>query len=220
MYNRRMELALPPSVLPPSLANFAAKPEDKKQAIAKIRYSHDSMIDQIIANPWVSQGELAKIYGYTEGWVSQVISSDAFQGRLAERKNQIIDPTLRMTVEEGFKAMAKSSLRILLDRLNQPDNKVSDETALKAAEIAAKALGMGAKGVGVTVNNSFVVAVPQKAASSEDWARQNGAGGQSVSTPPAGRTFDGESVATAVLVGSTSSAPAINTQQLLAALKS
>lgn len=219
MYNRGMELALPAGVLPASLADFARKPEQKKQAIAKIRYSHDSMIDQIIANPWVSQGELADMYGYTEGWVSQVIASDAFQGRLAQRKEAIIDPTLRLTVEEGFKAMAKSSLRILLDRLNAPDNKVSDETALKAAEIAAKALGMGGKGAGVVVNNSFVVAVPQKAASSEDWARDNGAGGQAVTISSGGRTLEGETLPTPALVDSSSSAPAIDTQKLLGALR-
>ncbi len=219
MYNRPMSAVLTAggAPLPASLANFVAKPEEKKQAIAKIRYSHDAMIDQIVANPWVSQGELAQMFGYTEGWVSQVIASDAFQGRLAERKDALIDPTIRATLEERFKAMANSSLQILLSRLNDPNNKVSDETALKAAEIAAKALGMGVKSTKVEVNNSFVVAVPQKAASTADWAAQNGAGGQAVSIPSGGRTIEHVSK-TPALVDSGSSAP-INTAQLLSLLK-
>ena len=54
--------------------------------LKKISYTHDAIIDAIIASPGVSQGELAKEFGYTQTWLSIMIGSDAFQSRLTERK--------------------------------------------------------------------------------------------------------------------------------------
>ena len=109
--------------------------------IQKIRYSHDAMIDMIIANPWMSQGELANQFGYTESWTSLVMSSDAFAARLAERRAELIDPTIAASIEERFKGLAIRSLAVLQKKLENPN--VSDATALRAAELGAKALGMG-----------------------------------------------------------------------------
>lgn len=113
--------------------------------IAKVKYSHDAMIDIIIQNPSVSQGELALAFGYTPGWVSQIIASDAFQARLAERKNELVDPTIRATVEERFKALVIQSLDILRQKLERPAHQISDNLALKGLEVASKALGYGAR---------------------------------------------------------------------------
>lgn len=171
--------------LPASLqgVNFAAvKPKD---AIQKVRYSHAAMIDMIVANPWISQGELAANFGYTEGWVSQVIASDAFQAALAKRKDELVDPTLRATIEERFKGLVARSLDILMKKLEKPVEGISDELALKAMEIASKALGYGQKNPQINMQNNFVVQVPAKAASSADWAAAHGAGGKLVASPPA-----------------------------------
>lgn len=201
-------------MLPESLRGVDFTPAPKKDAIGKIRYSHDAMIDMIVANPWVSQGELAMAFGYTEGWVSQVICSDVFQARLADRKDQIVDPTLRASIEDNFKSLAKRSFEILMRKLDEPLKTISDETALKALEIAAKAMGYGQKGAGVQVNNNFVVQVPAKAASSAAWANQHGAGGLPVTSPPAIQAP--KEVQDAVLVASGSTAPI---QSLLDELK-
>jgi hypothetical protein len=137
-------------------------------AIRKVNYSHDSMIDKIIENPWVTQNELAAYYGYTPGWVSQVIASDAFQSRLAQRKDELIDPAIKATIEERFKALVIQSYEVLKRKLESPA--VPAELALKSLDVAAKALGYGAKNSGVQINNNnFVVQVPTKAASSAAW---------------------------------------------------
>lgn len=117
--------------------------ESGHNAIQKVRYSHDAMIDRIVANPWVMQKELAAVFGYTEGWVSQVIASDAFQSRLAERKEEIVDPVMRATLEEQFKGLVARSLEILRQKLDRPASQVPDKLALRAVELGAKALGMG-----------------------------------------------------------------------------
>lgn len=161
----------PPPALPESLRALAFQPPPGQQgAIQKIRYTHDAMIDKIIADPWVAQGALAAMFGYTEGWVSQVIASDAFQARLAARKSELVDPYIKATLEERFKGLAIQSLDKLRQKLEQPASKISDETLLRAVEISSKALGYGAKMPQVNNNVQFVVHVPPKAKNSEDWA--------------------------------------------------
>ena len=115
------------------------------QAIAKVHYTHDAMIDQIIAFPGISQNELATKFGYTPSWISQIISSDAFQSRLAERTKELIDPTVRATVEEQFKGIVARSLDIIREKLNKPSHQIPDNLALRTLELSSRALGYGAR---------------------------------------------------------------------------
>lgn len=112
-----------------------------KQAIAKIRYSHEDMIDFIIANPNTSQGALAARYGYTQSWVSLVMSSDAWKSAMAKRREELVDPTLTLTLNERFGALTELSLRRLTEKLEAPQ--VADQTVLRAVELGARALGIG-----------------------------------------------------------------------------
>ena len=155
--------------------------ESAARAIRRVRYTHDALIDMIIANPAISQGELAKAFGYTQGWLSRVMNSDAFQARLAARKTEIVDPQLVLSIDEKLRALASKSLDIVLDKLAATQN---PDTALKALEITSKALGYGARQQNLNVQQNFVVALPPKAASAEEWAAKYAPGG--VSRPPSG----------------------------------
>jgi hypothetical protein len=140
-------------------------------AIQKIRYSHDAMIDQIISNPAVSQGELAKMFGYTEGWVSQIMQSDAFRERLAERKKELIDPGIIASIEEKFRGVVSLSLDRLREKLEK-EKSPSLETLELGLNIGSRALGYGARQTPtVQVAVQTVVHVPAKATSDEDWLR-------------------------------------------------
>jgi len=140
-------------------------------AIARVKYTHDAMIDLLIANPAISQGQIAAHFGYTQPWVSRVMNSDAFNVRLAERKGDLVDPTIAATIEEKFKALASKSLDVVLEKLTVTQN---PDTALKALEITSKALGYGARQQNVAVQQNFVVALPPKAASAAEWAMSHG----------------------------------------------
>lgn len=118
-------------------------PYQEGRAIEKVRYTHDAMIDMLIAQPSISQNELASRFGYTPAWVSLVMSSDAFKARLAARREELIDPAIRLTIEERFHAVVTRSQEVLLAKLSQPAEKVSDNLALRAMELGAKALGLG-----------------------------------------------------------------------------
>lgn len=110
----------------------------------KVRYSHEAMADLILENPWISQGELAEYFGYSDGWISTIVQSDAFQSHLEARRAEIIDPELRANLQQRFQALTAQSLKVLHAKLSKPAEQVSDQLALRAAELGAKALGFGA----------------------------------------------------------------------------
>lgn len=143
--------------------------ESAALAIDRVKYSHDAMIDMIIANPGVHQNALAKHFGYTAAWVSRIINSDAFQARLAVRKADIVDPSLVMSVEERLNTLADRSLTILHEKLELTQN---PDMALKAADLSLRALGYGARQANVAIQQNFVVAMPAKATSGAEWAQQ------------------------------------------------
>lgn len=135
--------------------------------IAELRYTHDAMIDVLVANPMISQNQLAAHFGYTPPWISRILRSDSFREALARRKSEIVDPLVLQTLEKQFEALVEKSLEVLQTKL--ANSNASADVALKALDIGARALGYGAKQVGVQVNQQFVVAMPPKAQSGEEW---------------------------------------------------
>ena len=129
--------------------------------IKKVSYTHDAMIDLVIADPSISQGRIAAYFGYTPAWISQVMSSDAFKERLAERRGEIVDPRLKATLDERFEAVVTRSLDVLLEKLSTSPDLVPDQLALQAAQLGAKALNRGGFGRSETnvsiTNNSLTV---------------------------------------------------------------
>lgn len=109
--------------------------------IERLGYSHDAMIDVLIANPGVTQNRLGEFFGYTGSWVSTIMASDAFQVRLAARRAELVDPIISASIDERLKALTTRSIQIVQDALEKPD--VSVDVALKAAAFGAKALGIG-----------------------------------------------------------------------------
>lgn len=159
------------------MATALESTESAANAIARVKYSHDAMIDLLIADPKISQGKIAEIFGYTQAWVSRVMCSDAFNARLAERKTEMVDPVIRMTIEEKFRAATTKSLEIVMDKLEKVPNV---DTAFKMMEIGVKALGLGARQANVSVQNSFVVALPGKSDTAKSWAAEHGPAGERI----------------------------------------
>lgn len=112
--------------------------------IKKVSYTHDAMIDLLIGNPAISQGELAREFGYTQAWVSNIIGSDAFQARLAARKEELVDPSIRATVDERFRGLVLRSMEVVQEKLAKPSHLIPDNLVLRSLELSTKALGYGA----------------------------------------------------------------------------
>lgn len=138
--------------------------------IIATRYTHEAMIDVVIAQPGIKQNELAKMFDRSVPWISRIIGSDAFQAALAKRREEITDPFLIATVEERMKGLALQSLDIISEKLDLSKNA---DLALKALDISAKSLGFGARATGPGQHNSFTIVLPPKAANSEEWVQSH-----------------------------------------------
>ena len=138
--------------------------------IEKVSYTHDAMIDMIIANPAVTGAQLASVFGFTQAWISQVVSSDAFKSRLAERKKDLVDPGIAATCEERLEGILRQSMDVIAEKLMT--NKDPD-LAMKGMEVTAKALGFGARDRGANVQANFVVVMPPVPASTQEWSKQH-----------------------------------------------
>ncbi len=130
-------------------------------ALDKVRYTHDAMIDIVIAKPDVSQNTLAEYFGYSVGWISRIFCSDAFQARLAQRRGEVVIPGLLSTFEERLKLLATNSIELVLEKLEERDEEgkaVADMgTVFKALEISTKSLGYGARQTNVAIQNNLTV---------------------------------------------------------------
>ena len=115
---------------------------DNDGRIASIRTQHDAMVDALIANPTLTNAELAIMFNRTQAWTSYVVNSDLFRARLAERRKEIVDPVLQMTVQQRMEAVTAVSLDVLMNKLvTKPDAAL----ALKTVEILTKSQGYGAR---------------------------------------------------------------------------
>jgi len=125
-------------------------------AIQKLRYSHEAMIDMLIAEPWIAQGELAQRFGMSPSWISTIICSDLFQSRLAERRDQLVDLEIRSNLKTQFEGLLSRSMEILRHKLDAHPDNVPDQLAVQVAKISGQSLGMGVRETRVSVQETHV----------------------------------------------------------------
>lgn len=107
----------------------------------RLRYSHHAMADMVLMNPGISQNSIAAIFGRTPSWVSTIFNSDAFQTLLAQRRAELIDPEIVLSLRERATAVATKSMQVIQEKLHHAE--VSDNFVLRAFELSAKATGLG-----------------------------------------------------------------------------
>ena len=114
------------------------------------------------------------MFNRTQAWTSYVVNSDLFRARLAERRKEIVDPVLQMTVQQRMEAVTAVSLDVLMNKLvTKPDAAL----ALKTVEILTKSQGYGAR-TEINVNaNAGAVAnsdVVRPQLTKEEWLKEFG----------------------------------------------
>ena len=83
-----------------------------------LTYTHQAVIDEILANPLIERKELAEKFGVSENWMKKVINSDAFQTVLDKRREQIVNPIISQTVQERLRGVTNSAIDLLQTRLD------------------------------------------------------------------------------------------------------
>lgn len=106
-------------------------------------YSHDALIDAMIANPGATTKDFAAMFGRSPQWVRIVVRTDAFRARFSARNAGVADPLLEEEVKARFEGAMLRSLEVLAEKLEKPADQVSDALVLKAIELGAKAGSVG-----------------------------------------------------------------------------
>lgn len=130
--------------------------------LKKLSHRHEEVLMWLLMNPDKPQRECARELNFTEGWLSQIISSDLFQIRLSELREQDFNVSI-LSLREKLTAVANMSLEKQLEKLEveQDFDKIQ-----KAGDSALKRLGYGIGKqevpnpqvpAGVVINNNTVV---------------------------------------------------------------
>lgn len=109
----------------------------------KLKYTHQAMVDLILADPTVTFVELGEVFGYSAAWVSRVVASDAFQARLAERKQELVDPAIAQSLNERVQAVTIQSLHIVGQKLEAEQSAAYAMEALGVVALLHKTAGAG-----------------------------------------------------------------------------
>jgi len=115
----------------------------------KLSHRHQAMIDFLAAYPEASVREVASRFDISPVRVRQLLQSDLFQFKLAERREEVFERTL--SLREKTEAAAHLALDKLTESLEIAD---SPEFQLAAADKLLGKLGYGGKGPAITVNSS------------------------------------------------------------------
>ena len=106
-------------------------------------YSHDALIDLMIARPGATAKDLAAAFDRTPEWVRMIARTDAFRARFALRNAGVVNPLLEDEIKARFDAALNRSLEVLQQKLERPIDQISDGLLLKAIELGAKAGSVG-----------------------------------------------------------------------------
>lgn len=106
-------------------------------------YSHDALIDLMIARPGATAKDLAAAFDRTPEWVRMIARTDAFRARFALRNAGVVNPLLEDEVKARFEAALNRSLEVLQQKLERPADQIPDGLLLKAIELGAKAGSVG-----------------------------------------------------------------------------
>lgn len=112
--------------------------QDERKPLQKLNYSHEAMVDLILAEPSVTNKELAEIFNYSEAWIGHIRKSDSFQARIAQRKALVIDPRIRQNLEDRLAHVASASISKIQEKLESED--VTAGYALDALGVAVTGL--------------------------------------------------------------------------------
>lgn len=135
-------------------AELESTPDRPRTQLTKIRYSHEAMIDLILTNPAISNNELAARFGYSASWVSTIQQTDAFQTALAAKRERLVDPILRSSLEEQMKGMTARSMEVIQHHMNKLPENIPIQVALKVFDLSSRAAGYGVKAPAAVVNLS------------------------------------------------------------------
>jgi len=144
----------------------------KRQGVVKgqLTYTHKAMMDLVLANPTMPLQDLADYFGVSVAWAKKVTMSDAFQAVLDKRREEIINPIILESVTEKIRGLTNNTLDMLNNRVELGIVKTPE--LIEIAKMGLTSQGLLDTSEKTINNNQFVVAMPSKVATADEWAEQ------------------------------------------------
>lgn len=131
-------------------------PRAPRPQVKRLSFSHEAIARWLLENPGASLGECAEEFGYTRGWLSIIIHSDAFKAKYHEMQAQadrlVIDDIpakMRGTVSLALEGLADQVEKAVAD--GKQENR---QFLLNTSEALLQKLGYGAPSGGKVVINA------------------------------------------------------------------
>lgn len=112
--------------------------------------AYDELITMLLANPFRTQRDIAAEVGYSEAWLSRIISSDVFQAKLAERQQNSVEPERHAAVAARFggirdraHASLSRTLALIENKLDRPAEELDSKEVLESGKFLAQLAGYG-----------------------------------------------------------------------------
>ncbi len=109
----------------------------------RLNYSHEALVEQILANPTASNAELGVVFGRSKEWVGMVKNSGLFRELIAKKRTELMDPVLQAEFEERLDMVSMRAVEVLAEKLSRPATEIPDDLVMQAAIFGAKAKGVG-----------------------------------------------------------------------------
>lgn len=110
------------------------------QVISKVSHIHECIINELIANPTITQQELCAAFGYSVSWMNRLVNCDSFQARLAERRQEVMDPQIKARLKDKFETVTAQALATIQHKLDSPDS--SADLALQSLGVLQQCMGV------------------------------------------------------------------------------
>ena len=120
--------------------------------IQRVSVRHEAIMEHLMTHPCVALSTVAEAFGITQGWLSQVIHSDAFQALLREKQGIAFHHTV-LPIREKMLSVAHLALDQLTERL--PLEQEPRNLSAIAADVLDR-LGFSSKVPSVQINQQNV----------------------------------------------------------------
>ena len=117
----------------------------------KMNPHYENIADIMLAEPTISQGDLAKRVGMTQPWVCLIIKSDSFKAYYSSRRQEIND-AIRDRVTDRLVNLADKSLKLLEDGIEKKGEAMNMPDRVMLADKVLDRLGYGVKAAPVAGN--------------------------------------------------------------------
>lgn len=115
------------------------------EAIKKLSWWHESIIDWMLLNPDQDLGVCALFFNVGQPWLSRIVNSQLFKTRLAYRRQNHAE-AISHSVLEKCESLADLTLETLLERVAAERDSISLGELRDTTELALSAIGYGVKG--------------------------------------------------------------------------